>query len=406
MLWYVYGGLDAIKKYRTMLNLEKCTGCMACMNVCPKDAIFEGKDENGFLVPQIEVDKCVNCGLCEKICMANDIRESDCTIIKAYSLIVPDKEVLRNSSSGGAFTVLSDRVLAQGGLVVGCVMESDFTIHHIYVSTKDERNRMRGLKYVQSDIGFMFRNIKKILDNGLQVMFVGTPCQVTGLMMFLRGKDYPNLLCVDLLCHGVSNNDFFKEHIKYLERKYDKKVVDYKFRHKRYGWRVGGPMEIVKYKGANYTTSIEVQNYAHFFNTYQSLRPSCHQCRWRSPHRYSDITIADYWDSQDEYEKNDTGVSLLCVNTSKGFSFVDIIKYQCLLKEADLNQVMKRVEPFPSEIQKRRRLHYDEFWKLYHRVGYEGVVKKYIHNSFYKKFKFLVKRIVKRNKHFFRGEIH
>ena len=88
---------------------------MACMNVCPKDAIFEGKDENGFLVPQIEVDKCVNCGLCEKICMANDIRESDCTIIKAYSLIVPDKEVLRNSSSGGAFTVLSDRVLAQGG---------------------------------------------------------------------------------------------------------------------------------------------------------------------------------------------------------------------------------------------------------------------------------------------------
>lgn len=96
----------------------------------------------------------------------------------------------------------------------------------------------------------------------------------------------------------------------------------------------------------------------------------------------------------------------MCVNTSKGFSFVDIIKYQCLLKEADLNQVMKRVEPFPSEIQKRRRLHYDEFWKLYHRVGYEGVVKKYIHNSFYKKFKFLVKRIVKRNKHFFRGEIH
>lgn len=78
-----------------MLNLEKCTGCMACMNVCPKDAIFEGKDENGFLVPQIEVDKCVNCGLCEKICMANDIRESDCTIIKAYSLIVPDKEVFK-----------------------------------------------------------------------------------------------------------------------------------------------------------------------------------------------------------------------------------------------------------------------------------------------------------------------
>ena len=386
--------------------MKKCTGCMACMNVCPKDAIFEGKDENGFLVPRVEVAKCVNCGLCEKICLANDVRESDCTIIEAYSLIVPDKKVLENSSSGGAFTVLSDSVLAKGGLIVGCVMEPDFTIHHICVNTKDERNRMRGSKYVQSDIGFMFRNIKKVLDDGVQVMFVGTPCQVSGLMMFLRSKEYPNLLCVDLLCHGVSNNDFFKEHIKYLERKYNKKVVDYKFRHKRYGWRVGGPMEIVKYEGSNYTTSIEVQNYAYFFNTYQSLRTSCHQCHWRSPHRYSDITIADYWDSQDEYEKNDTGVSLLCVNTSKGLSFVDIIKYHGLLKRADLNQVTKRVEPIPSEIQKRRKRHSDEFWELYHRAGYEGVVKKYIHNSFYKKFKFLVKRIVKRNKHFFRGEIH
>ena len=49
-------------------NKEDCFGCMACVAVCPKDAIEVVRDEQGFDYPQINREKCINCGLCKKAC--------------------------------------------------------------------------------------------------------------------------------------------------------------------------------------------------------------------------------------------------------------------------------------------------------------------------------------------------
>ena len=366
-------------------DVNTCSGCMACMNVCPKDAITIIQSAEGFILPHIEEDECVHCGLCEAVCdfrnkthVGNDIR-------RAFSLVHSNKEVVKKSSSGGAFTALSDLILQQGGVVVGATYDHDFNVVHSIAVTQEERNRMRGSKYVQCNPGLLYREIREKLQSQA-VLFVGTPCQCAGLKSYLK-KDYDNLIVVDFLCHGVPSNKMFKEHIAYIAKDHKGKVVDYTFRTKKYGWN--------SYAKTKKVSSWLTQAFLTFFTVNLSLRPSCFNCPYRNSHRPSDITIGDFW--QIEYltgKKDKDGVSFVSANTEKGESLIREIVPMVKIKEYSLEQVQFRLPKGSTKKPKR----YDAFWETYRNGGYGKVVKKYFDYSFKARLRWEVKKMAKQSK--------
>lgn len=379
-------------------DIESCSACMACVNVCPKDAIAVSQSSEGFLLPQINEEKCVHCGLCEAVCdfrkeghIGNDMR-------RAFSFVHSDKRVVEKSSSGGAFTALSDAILEKQGAVVGAVYDHDFNVIHSIAVTREERDRMRGSKYVQSNPGLIYRDIKRRLSNQ-PVIFVGTPCQCAGLKSYLK-TNYDNLIVVDFLCHGVPSNKMFKEHIAYIGKKYKGQPVNYNFRSKKYGWN--SYTNVISFmnfeKGHNAVkkdSSWIIQAFLTFFANSLSLRPSCFNCPYRNNHRPSDITIGDFW--QIEYltgKKDKNGVSFVTVNSSNGESIIRDIEKNAKLKEYTIEEVKFRL---PSNATKKPK-RYDAFWNDYQTGGYEKVMQKYFDNSIKANVRWGVKKLAKRFK--------
>lgn len=367
-----------------------CCGCLACMAVCPTNAISKTENERGFIVPTIDDSKCINCGFCLRTCDFKKEHKEQSNNKRAYALIFSDKKVLRKSTSGGAFTALSDVVLRGSGFVVGSVMEDDFTVHHVITNDSGCRNRMRGSKYVQSDIHEIFHPIKDLLLRGEKVMFSGTPCQCAALRSFL-GQEYDNLIVVDLLCHGVPNNNLFKEHIYYLEKYYGKKIVEYSFRDKKYGW--DSYTNVVRLSNNREKAKWINQVFYSFFVNSVSLRPSCFNCVYRSYHRYSDITIGDFWGyNRIAEKKNKKGVSLVIVHSDKGQSLIEDSAQFAKIHEIEVDKIKKNIQIKPTST----KLNKDAFWKKYQDAGYSGLVHKYFDNSVVKQMRFVVKKIIKK----------
>lgn len=373
-------------------NKANCCGCMACANACPKNAITAKPDDRGFLYPQIDSALCVECGLCNTVCDFQLKKQAVRNPEKAYSLVHKDTSVVRHSTSGGAFTTLSDQILAQGGLIVGAAMDEDFTVYHHTAETIAQRDAMRGSLYVQSDVRDSYRIVRNTLKEGRAVMFVGTPCQAAGLRSFL-GKDYENLYVVEFLCHGVPNNDFLKAHIAWLEMEYGKKATGYSFRGKRYGWNPSGIEEICFNKSRS--TALKVQAYKTFFHTNVSLRPSCLNCAYRQWKRSADLTIGDFW-GIGKLEQNHCkeGVSIVLVNTKKGGALLDKSTTSSKVKEYPLEKVRYRVSVKPAT----SRINPEKFWALYQEKGYAALVTRYHNTSFKKRIGFSFKKLGRRIK--------
>lgn len=376
-------------------DIESCSACMACVNVCPKDAISNSHSTEGFLLPKIDTDKCVHCGLCETVCdfrkevhVGNDMR-------RAFSFVHSDKRVVEKSSSGGAFTALSDAILEKNGVVVGVTYDHEFNVAHAFAVNQEERDRMRGSKYVQSNPGLLYREIKnKLLQQ--PVLFVGTPCQCAGLKSYLK-KDYDNLIVVDFFCHGVPNNKMFKEHISFIEKKKQGKAVDYRFREKKYGWN--SYANVISFAGSSKIDEVKedsswiTQSFLTFFATSLSLRSSCFNCPYRSSHRPSDISIGDFWQIEQLTGKKDKeGVSFVTVNSKKGEVLINEIASKMRMKEYTFDQIRFRLPK--STIKKPKR--YEAFWNAYLTGGYEKVLQKFFNNSFGAKLRWVVKKGVKR----------
>lgn len=372
-------------------NKSLCCGCSACEQRCPVSAIKMVEDEKGFKYPHINVEKCIECGLCLKVCDYQKDHTSVSNIEKAFALVVNDKDALMNSTSGGAFTVLSDVVLDDSGFVVGSVMDNEFSVHHIVSSERDVRNRMRGSKYVQSDLTGVFLQIEQLLKSGKQVFFTGTPCQCGALKSFL-GKDYDSLIVVDLFCHGVPSNRLFKDHISFLEESYNSEIIGYSFRDKRYGWNSYNNT-IVLENGECKSRWIN-QAYHSFFVKNISLRPSCYNCRYRNFHRPSDITIADFWgvDKIFKQKNKNTGVSLVLAHSSKGLTLIDECSKTAMIKEVDWAQVRR----FVHSNHIKSKVDPNSFWREYQCGGYRLLVANFFDNSFYKRVRFWIRKMMKR----------
>lgn len=215
---------------------DQCCGCFACCNICPVDAIHMKVDREGFWYPAVDESECIHCGRCVQVCQIDNHKKADKSIeTEVYACMNSNRDERISSSSGGVFVVLARYVIERGGYVFGSAFDQGMRLRHSCASTMDECRTMMGSKYLQSQIGSTYSEAKEILEQGKMVLFVGTPCQIHGLKLFL-GKGYDNLITADLACHGVPSSAVFKKYIADLERKNHAAVVSFNFRSKKEGW--------------------------------------------------------------------------------------------------------------------------------------------------------------------------
>lgn len=353
-----------------LCNFEKeCCGCGVCANVCPLSAIVMEEDEKGFRYPKIDDKICKNCGLCIDICNFKKNQKREDKIVVAYAMQHKAKEVIRNSSSGGAFTVFSDYILSLGGKVYGAVLEQDtFDVKHIGASDVIGRNRMRGSKYVQSDMGTVYKDIKEDLKRGIPVLFTGTPCQCAALCSYLKEKP-ENLFVVDLLCHGVPSNKLLKNHIQLWERKVDKKVANYSYRDKRYGYEY---THCIEFTDGSLNSSVNLKRLIKLYDI--SMRPSCNTCPYTNRNRVGDITIGDMWEAGEVVKIYDhRGTSLVVVNSEKGKQLLSKVWEEAKWIEVSKNSLTQNAFSFPTKAHEKQ----ESFWRDYLEKDYEYVLNKY-----------------------------
>lgn len=300
--------------------MHDCCGCHACASVCPKQCIHMEEDKEGFLYPIVDDTLCVQCELCKSVCpVLNSVIPEMGELPEAMAAIHMDDAVRNVSSSGGVFTALVQTVLARGGVVFGAAWEDNFRrVRHIAVSSVEELSALQGSKYLQSTIGTSYIQVRELLEQGREVLFSGTPCQVEGLYSFL-GKKYENLILVDIVCHGVPSPMVWQKYVSWQEETFGASVSGMFFRDKKTGWkRFSTAMSF-----DNGKRRIERKERNHFMQAFLEnacLRPSCYNCRFKKCNRVSDLTLADFWGIEDVCPDmdDDRGTSLVLVHTSKG----------------------------------------------------------------------------------------
>jgi coenzyme F420-reducing hydrogenase beta subunit len=376
-------------------NKELCSGCTACMNICPFDAISMQPDREGFLYPVTDEKLCTDCALCQQICpFQNDFSIGDnYEQPKVYAAKHRDDNVRMNSSSGGMFTAISDYILSNNGIIYGAAFDEQFRVCHQKAENTKERDKFRGSKYVQSDLNRVFTDIKDELKKGRMVLFTGTPCQNAGLSAYLR-KSYENLYLCDIVCHGVPSPLLWKKYVHFIEKRHKSKLIKYSFRYKKKGWR--GYNVYAKFEnGKSSLNTTEVLVYANLFASDLALRSSCYHCRFTNLHRPSDITIGDFWGiekSIPEFEDN-LGVSLVLINSPKGLDLFQKISSSLYYRESNTVDCLQRNLYAPSEPSPKR----EQFWKDYWDRGFEYVLKRYAKDSVWMKIKSnVIKPILKK----------
>ena len=318
------------------MNIEKlqdyqCSGCYACANACPKDAIAMEEDKEGFSYPIINPGLCIECGACDRACpkLANRSQESMAGIDSmphTYAVISNHSLERQKSSSGGFFRLLAEQVIRQGGFVYGSAFNEKWEVCHVGVDNLSDLGRLQGSKYVQSRIGLVYRDIKKQLATGRLVLFSGTPCQCEGLYGYL-GIKYDNLFVVDLICHGVPSPLVWKHYIQYVcKLKKSTEISRISFRSKNLSWE-RYLLEFTFVNSSKYQNDLHTDIYMRGFLQDLYLRKSCYRCTCRKLHRISDITLADFWGIKDVLPSmyDGKGTSLVLIQSPKGERmFLDI----------------------------------------------------------------------------------
>lgn len=287
-----------------------------------------------------------------------------------YAVKHKDESVRAVSRSGGIFTALSDKILESDGVIYGCVLTEDFEAIHLRADSVELRNLMRGSKYIQSNLGDIYKSIKRDLDAKRYVFFSGTSCQVVGLRSFL-GLDYKNLICVDIVCHGVPSKKVWMKYLEWQEKRTGKKVVAVDFRDKEtFGWRAHTET-LTMDDGSKVSSEV----FKTLFYGHTVLRPCCYECPYKDVMHPGDLTIADYWGIEkaaSEFDDN-KGVSLVLVNIDKGIKVFDECKENLVWKQT---RIEYSIQP-PLKAPFARPDNRDAFWKDLQTEDFEIVAKHY-----------------------------
>ncbi len=358
-------------RHTVRANKTECTGCGACVSICPRKAITMQLDEEGFLYPAVNGELCVECDLCEKRCPAGkELAEHK---LHAYGMQHKDKEIRRQSSSGGVFTALASGMFASGGVVFGAAFDETMRVEHIGAFDETELAAMRGSKYVQSDAADAIAHAASLLERGIPVLFSGTPCQIAGLKARVGKKYEELLLTVDFVCHGVPSPGVFASYLKELEQKHGKRVTAYTFRDKRLGWKNFSAVATFE-DGTEHVGQQTGEPFLYGFLQNLYLRPSCTQCTaLRGGHHASDITIADLWGAEMicPEKDDDSGLSLVFAHTSKGRKAIEAAGAQLhafpVQDTARLLRVNPSIEHTASAHAKRRA-----FFAAYAKKGFDS----------------------------------
>ncbi len=382
-----------------------CSGCTACACVCPKQCISMEPDSLGFKYPNVDLSRCIDCSLCVKTCPFNSEYNTTLEFDKPITFVGKNKdpEEVMKSQSGGAADILSKHIIKRGGVVYGVGFSKDFQAVHKRASTLQEIEEFRGSKYVQSELNDTFKEIKKDLIEGKEVLFIGTPCQTAGLQSFIPTKLKANLYVIDIICHGVGSPKLWADYLSYLEEKENAKLEKVNFRDKNISsLRWHSCLESFKFVNRE-----KVYHYLYRFYSHLHLRYSCKECPFTNLRRTSDITIGDAWGiektAQSYLAADQKGCSLFLINTCKGETLFKAINNSLISQEVDLSQYLQPQLLHPTTFDKKR----ERFEKDYVQYGFKKVkakygpplskkIKKFISSLFPKKLKRNMKNILKK----------
>ncbi|MBQ1394525.1 MAG: Coenzyme F420 hydrogenase/dehydrogenase, beta subunit C-terminal domain, partial [Lachnospiraceae bacterium] len=358
-----------------------CSGCGACVNICPKDIIMLREDEEGFRYPYVKKEDCINCGLCEVVCpYRNPTNKASIDYDPAYPEFYAgqliNKEELFEVSSGGAAWAFVETILADNGIVYGVVQKEIDVVEHLRVDKIETAKSLRRSKYLQSNTNLTFSEVKNDLKEGKIVLYCGTGCQIAGLLSFLR-KPYDNLYTCDIVCHGVPSQKVWRKYREEKEKIEGKHIIDLVFRDKSIGWKSN------QYKITYDDGSIERERSTKhpFHSGYLKglfYRPSCGCCHFSHLPRFSDITLADFWKYEGKFhsKESNVGVSLITVNSEKGKCLLEKSKKFMEIEKTTKDLALSschHLHNTPSENPERAA-----FFAYFKKYGYFKAADKYI----------------------------
>lgn len=353
----------------------KCCGCTVCVNACQQKAINLINDKKGFLSFNIDASKCIKCNLCETICPIEKSLKTLCYSQVFYGVKYKSKSQRKKSQSGAAFYCFARKIIENNGIVYG-VQIVDSNVQYTRVNSINNLSFICGSKYMQANLGNTFSQIEDDLKNNLHVLFVGTPCHVDGLLMYLRFKkvNVDNLLLIDLVCHGVPSNKVTNDYLSYLKKLHNTdKITNINFRDKQFGWH--SYFFTYRVNKKKFCSS----NFASFFFSNLGMRDLCYSCKYKNLNRVGDITIGDFWGIEKSFKTfpDKKGVSLVILNTNKGRMFFDQCKDDFYYVEAKKEQCLQRSLIGPIN----RSKNVDIFWDEYYKNGFIFAMIKYCNFS-------------------------
>ena len=319
---------------------EKCTGCGACAEACFNNSIRMESDDDGFLYPIVIAETCINCGRCTKVCDMSRVsslkREK-----RAFLAFSRNEELRQASSSGGVFSELANYYIENGGVVYGGAFDYGYSgVSHIRCDTPLDLHKIQGSKYIQSKMSGVFMNVRRDLEQGREVLFSGTPCQINGIKAFLD-KEYSNFLCISVICHGVPSPKVWEEYLHSIEMTIGK-VLYVDFRDKR---RKGWLNYHITMKGLkrDYSVVADEDYYMNGFIENLFLRPSCYACDGIIKTENADIILGDYWGCEKQFMDLDhfMGCSAVIVNTPRGQRAIDSLNSKLTLKDSSVYNIKK-----------------------------------------------------------------
>ena len=382
------------------IPVQNCSSCAACANVCTRGAISMQLDAEGFYRPVIDGNKCIRCGACEKTCPWTNIIENPNVasevpqVVAAYA---KDESVRSESSSGGIFTVLAEKILEENGVVVGVAQLSPTKFGHIVVDNKVDLGKLRGSKYVQADAGLIYHEVRSLLKSGKKILFSGTPCQVAALYAVLgHAATSTNLTTVDIVCHGTPSVKVFEKYVRELEENLGVSFESVNFRDKSSGW--GGYSLLHRFNGANPLCVHHARStYMRLFLSRICQNQSCDDCRYRKLPRIADITLGDYWGiSKYHPEMNDDkGTSVILLNTDHGKGLFESIADQ--IRQCDSN-LEYAIAGNPCIVRSsKQHPKRAEFFVNLDKYRFNELIKKYCPHSSLQKIRHMCKNLIQNN---------